>query len=137
MSGQTYGTGVSTERVVEMRSGLSGFDKLLYIFLIIAIVLMSTLILSRYGQINKYNYQLQQLQIEIQDLKDRNQQLLYEKEQLSNQERIISFAESKGLKMGNGTVKVLTSNPQEQMVQKENGDVSAREFAEESRGADE
>lgn len=103
-----------------VRSVISPGEKLLYIFSVVVIVAVLSLLLMRVATLSQYNYEIQSMERETAQIEERNSNLQLEVAALSAPERIIKLAqEESGMTLSESTVKIL-SNPSASEVEKEN-----------------
>ena len=94
------------KKKIVVRYGISGKEKLSFFIAIIFLVFVSLLILSRYSEVSKLNYQIVGMQNDIKNLHDQSNQLKLQIDSLSTPERIRSVAQEMGLTGNEGTVKI-------------------------------
>ncbi|CEH32108.1 hypothetical protein AM501_28295 [Aneurinibacillus migulanus] len=91
---------------VTIRPGISSGEKLLYFFVVIALVIVSTFLIARYAKISHYNYQILETKQEVKKVTEQNGELHAKIDELSKPERIRSIAEQMGLTKLDDTVRV-------------------------------
>jgi len=94
------------KKKVVYRYGISGKEKLAFFIGIILIVSISIMVLARYSEVSKYNYQIVEIQKQIKTTQEENNQLKLKIDELSSPERIQSIANEMGLAQHEGSVKV-------------------------------
>jgi len=97
---------VQKKRVTVRPGGISAGEKLLYFFIVIALVTVSTFIIARYAKISDYNYQILETKQEVKKVSEQNGELHAKIDELSKPERIRSIAEQMGLTKLDDTVRV-------------------------------
>jgi cell division protein FtsL len=108
-----------------VRLGISPREKIVYIFSIIIVVAVLSLLLMQMASVSQFNYEIQSLEKEITQIEERNSNLQLEVANLSAPERIIKLAQEEwGMSLNKSTVKIL-SNPS--MSEEEKGKISVDE----------
>lgn len=97
---------VPQKKRVTVRYGISAGEKMLYFFVVIALVVVATFIIARYAKISDYNYQILETKQEVKQISEQNGELHAKIDELSKPERIRSIAEQMGLTKLDGTVRV-------------------------------
>ncbi|MBN6185945.1 cell division protein FtsL [Aneurinibacillus sp. BA2021] len=97
---------VPQKKRVTVRYGISAGEKMLYFFVVIALVVVATFIIARYAQISDYNYQILETKQEVKQITEQNGELHAKIDELSKPERIRSIAEQMGLTRLDDTVRV-------------------------------
>lgn len=92
------------KRKVTIHYALPLKEKLAYLLLLGAVVIMAGLILSRYALIAEENYQIEKIKQEITDVQKENELLRLQIAQSSSPERILKIAKEMGLTKQDGNV---------------------------------
>jgi cell division protein FtsL len=87
-----------TKRIVRRKKSIPIQEKLLYLFTIIACVIVAGLVIFRYAQIYEVNAKLQQMEQQIQLLEAENGTLELEVNLLQDPKRLIDKAKQLGLR---------------------------------------
>jgi len=85
------------KRTVKIRPGVPTSEKLMYLLLIFALVIATSIIGFRYNQISQNNYQIQVLTREIAKIKGENESMQLKVDEMSNPKRISIEAEKMGM----------------------------------------
>ncbi|MCR8980347.1 cell division protein FtsL [Brevibacillus laterosporus] len=85
------------KRTVKIRPGVPTSEKLMYLLLIFALVIATSIIGFRYNQISQNNYQIQVLTREIAEIKDENEAMRLKVDEMSSPKRIGIEAEKMGM----------------------------------------
>lgn len=85
------------KRTVKIRPGVPTSEKLMYLLLIFALVIATSIIGFRYNQISQNNYQVQLLKKEIEVTKGENESMQLKVDEMSNPKRIGTEAEKMGM----------------------------------------
>lgn len=96
---------VQKKKVVH-RYGITGKEKLAYFIAIMIIVSISLMVLARYSEVSKQNYQIVEIQQQMKETQEENNQLKLQIDALSDPERIKAVANEMGLAQHEGSVKV-------------------------------
>lgn len=94
------------KRVTTVRYGISGSEKVMYFFTVVALVTVSSFLVARYADISHYNYETIKLKTEIKKLNEQNADMSAKIDELSKPERIRTIAEKMGLTRQDDTVRV-------------------------------
>ncbi|QDX95181.1 cell division protein FtsL [Brevibacillus laterosporus] len=85
------------KRTVKIRPGVPTSEKLMYLLLIFALVIATSIIGFRYNQISQNNYQVQLLKKEIEVTKGEIESMQLKVDEMSNPKRIGTEAEKMGM----------------------------------------
>lgn len=94
------------KRVTTVRYGISGAEKLIYFFTLVALAMVCSFLIARYAEISHYNYETIELKSEIKKLNEQNAETSAKIDELSKPERIRTIAEKMGLTRQDDTVRV-------------------------------
>jgi cell division protein FtsL len=97
---------VAQKKRVTVRYGISAGEKLLYFFMLTALVTVSIFLVARYAKISDYNYQILETKREIKKINEQKSELTAKIDELSQPERIRMIAEQMGLTKLEDTVRV-------------------------------
>lgn len=92
------------KRKVTIHYALPLKEKLAYLLLLGAVVIVAGLILSRYALIAEENYQIEKIKQEITDIQKENELLRLQIAESSSPERILKIAKEMGLTKQDGNV---------------------------------
>ncbi len=70
-------------------------EKMFYLFSVIFIVVLASVVISGYAQLAEYNYSIQKVEKSITDIKKENEELEIEIASLSSPDRILEIAQNK------------------------------------------
>ncbi|MGC5325607.1 cell division protein FtsL [Brevibacillus sp. SYSU BS000544] len=101
-------TTAKKKRTVIIKSSIPMMEKLLYLFFVCMIVTAVGFVGYRYVQISEYNYQIQKAKRDIATLHEQNAALQLKVEQMSSRDRVVPMAESMGMVLSPGAVRVIT-----------------------------
>ncbi len=86
-------------------------EKLFYLFSVVFVVVMASIVISNYAQIVEYNYSIQNVEKSIYQLQEENDNLQLKIAELSSPERIIDIAQNKlGMTVAEERIIVLSQN---------------------------
>ncbi|CCQ98185.1 exported hypothetical protein [[Clostridium] ultunense Esp] len=95
-------------------------EKLAYLLLLAAMVVVAGFILSRYAMIAEENYQIEKMKREIADIEKESEVLRIQVAELSSPERILKIANEMGLTRRDGNVATVKIAGLEKADQAEN-----------------
>lgn len=100
-----------TTRVVYRKKGITVQEKLLYLFLIAACVVVAGTIIFRYAQIYDMNLKVQKMEGQINQIEAENKNLQLEVAKLSRASRLIEEGQKLGLKLPESDKDIKTITP--------------------------
>jgi cell division protein FtsL len=110
-----------TQTLVSPNKGISAGEKLIYIFFVIGVVTILSVLLTRNATISQLNYETISLEKEYHIVKEQNMNLRLQVAAASSPESIIPKAKEMGMVLpkSDSTVKVLSKDPEEEAAHHE------------------
>ncbi len=96
------------KRTLIIKSAIPMKEKLLYLLFVCLIVSAVGFVGYRYVQIAEYNYQIQKTKKDIMAMQEQNAALQLKIDQMSSREEILRTAESQGMVLSPGSVRVIS-----------------------------
>lgn len=90
---------------------ISGKEKLFYLFSLIFVIIIASVVISGYASITKLNYEVQEVQKSINTINQENENIEMQIVELSTPDRIIKYAQEElGMTLDEDQIIVLTNN---------------------------